>query len=462
VFSIDQQQFCTGYPGICTLVAGNPNILAMYIGQILEIEVNAPTSTGVVFATTTGTFHNAGNTSSGSILTIPVVGGKAIAYLTTTSAGTATINVYDANQPSTSDSLTVTMTSPVTNATTITVQASPTVVSKSVGTTTGSSTLVAMVRDANGQPVGGAPILFSIVNPTGGGETISPVVAITAASTAGGLNLGEAKASFTSGSLPSGATGVQIRASVVGTPITIYTGESTDKNGDGVVTPPSAGSGNDASIVIGGVAGSVAFGIATVLGVDDTQANYTLQMSVLVSDANGNPAPQGTVVNLSLWPIAWSTGSGCSFDSDLRCTAWSSPLHTDANCTTWSLGSYGTFWNEDSNENLILDAVEDGGRCYYADPTRTTCIGGGTADGYITPVNSRAGTVPATVTTNESGVAGFTLTYAKTSAIWTVVRIRASTMVQGTETVGEVSFRLSALSDDVTPVCRITGSPYNF
>ena len=80
-------------------------------------------------------------------------------------------------------------------------------------------------------------------------------------------------------------------------------------------------------------------------------------------------------------------------------------------------------------------------------PRKTFCIiRGGTTDGYITPVNSAAGTVPATVTTDANGVAGFTLTYAKTSAIWTVVRIRASTIVQGTETVGEVSFRLTPLA----------------
>lgn len=454
VFYIDRQQFCTGYPGTCTLVPLNPNPSAMQIGDILELRVNAPgTIANVVFATSTGTFHNAGDTSSGSVLSIPVVGGKATAYLTTDSAGLATVNVYNATNSSTNDTLSVAMTSPSVNAATITLQASPVVVPKSVGSTTGSSTLIAMVRDTNGQPVGNAPVMFSIVNPTGGGETISPVVVMTAATTTDDLNLGEARASFTSGSLPSGAPGVQIRASVVDTPITIYTGESTDKNGDGIITPPSAGSGNDASIVIGGVAGSVAFGQATALGVDDTAANYTLQMSVLVADANGNPAPEGTIVNLSLWPIAWSTGSSCSYDADGF--SWNPVTEAyDIICPTC-----GTFWNEDINENLILDAGEDGRRHYYAS---SLDVGPGTIDGYITAVNSRAGTVPATVTTDENGVAGFTLTYPKTSSIWTIVRVRASTIVQGTETVGEVSFRLAPLATDVTPTCKIEGSPYDF
>jgi hypothetical protein len=439
VFYIDQQRICTTASCAFSIVTDNPNPTAMQLPQTLEIRVNAPAPiANVVFATTMGTFDNPSTvpTETLSVITVPVDGSnKATVLLTTTQAGIATINVYDAANSATNDSLTVAMTSATAHS--ITIQATPVVVPKSVGTTTGSSTLIAMVRDSGGFPVGNAPVLFSIVNPTGGGETITPVVVMTAATTSGGLNLGEARTSFISGSLPSGATGVKVRASVVGT--TIQTGSSP--------------SGNDASIVIGGVAGSIAFGQATTLGVDGTNANYTLDMSVLVSDSNGNPAPAGTIVNLSLWPIAWSTGGGCMYDMDGFSYNPLTEIY-DIPCPTC-----GTFWNEDINENLILDSGEDGTRQYYAD---STDVGPGTTDGYITPVNSRAGTVPATVTTDASGVAGFKLTYAKTSSIWTIVRVRASTIVQGTETVGQVTFRLNPLADDVTPTCRITGSPYNF
>ena len=44
-----------------------------------------------------------------------------------------------------------------------------------------SKTLIATVTDATlptGQPVGDAAVAFSIVNPTGGGETVTPVVAL--------------------------------------------------------------------------------------------------------------------------------------------------------------------------------------------------------------------------------------------------------------------------------------------
>ena len=266
--------------------------------------------------------------------------------------------------------------------------------------------------------------------------------------------MGQAVTSFTSGSLTSGAGGVQVRAQVLGT--SVVTG-----------TLPS---GNDAAINIGGTAGSVAFGSATVLSVNGAATDYIQAMSVLVADSSGAPI-RNAVVNLSLWPIAWSTGSGCAYDMDYDST-------------------HGTYLNEDANENLVLDPGEDGTRKFYATgtTTHTWCIpivptpasppyctstsvtsGTGTLDTRITPANSSAGTltstnpldVPGTVTTNSSGVATFNLEYGKNSAIWTVVRIRAKTTVAGTDAVGEIQFRLGALQSDVQP-CHLPPSPYVF
>lgn len=415
-FAIDQQT-------LNSVLIANNDITAMKIGDSLVIRVNAPSpATSVMFATTTGIWN--GTTS---VVPVSVVGGKATATLTTSQAGIANIQVYDQSNPSISDTLTVTMTSAT--ATKISLQASPGVVQKSVGNTTGSSVLIATVRDANNFPVGDAPVAFEIINPTGGGETISPVVVLSAATTSGGLNLGEARTTFVSGSLASDANGIKIRARVVGT--TVVT-EATGVD----VTP----SGNDAAIIIGGTAGSIAFGQATVLQVGGGGTTYILPMSVLVADANGNPAPQGTVVNLSVWPIAWSTGGGCARDSDTATT--------------------GTFFNEDSDENVTLNGSEDGTRRYYFAPG--VAVTGGRQDGLITPTNSAGGTLPSVVTTDASGVATFNLTYGKSSAIWIIDRVRARTVVQGSETVGETIFRLAALEEDITPVCRLPGSPYLF
>ena len=416
----------------------NTSITALKINtSALRIIVHAPAGpvppavNNVTFATTIGVWDGgASKAITKAVHNDATYGRIADATLTSTTIGVANVQVYDAANINTSDTLTVAMSSGAVPGK-ISIQAAPTVVSVSVGTTAGSSTLTATVTDALNNPLGGQPVLFSIVSgtSTSGGETISPVVQMTAATATSDLTVGQARATFTSGSMPSAGTGVQIRASVLGTAI--------ETEPIGVNLTPS---GNDAKIVIGGVAGSIAFGQATVIGVDDTQANYTWKMSVLVSDSNGNAVPEA-IVSLGVWPIGWSTGLACGVDPDTPIT--------------------GTFWNEDANENLILDAGEDGTRCYYADPTKATCVLGGTLDGLITPTNSHGGSLPASVKTDDNGVAGFTLTYPKQSALWTIDRIRATTIVQGSETRSEIILQLPALEGDVIP-CHLGDSPYKF
>jgi len=433
-------------------IANEITATSMKIADSLIVRVNAPAPiTSVTFATTIGKWNG-----TPSLLTITVVGGKATATLTTDAAGLANVQVYNTDAPGTQDSLTVAMTA--TTPYRITLQATPSTVGKSVGTTTGYSTLIATVFDDHGYPVGDVPVSFSIVRSTGGGESISPVVVYTAKDTSGGWGLGEAHTTFTSGSMTSDSAGVQIRASVVGTyydydgvlgpnpPLPVQTEPvGTD------LTP----NGNDAKIIIGEVSGSIAFGMATSLSKTTDGTQYILNMSVLVADAGGNPVP-GALVTLSAWPIAWSTGAACTYDADNGLNK-------------------GTFWNEDVNENLLLDGTydttthtgEDGWRCPYSNSSKCpTGVGAskGTVDGYITPTNSSGGVVPPTVTTAANGVGSFTLTYPISSSIWTITRIRASAIVSGSETVGQVIFRLAAQCED-TPcsgTCKITGSPYIF
>ena len=378
----------------------------------LVVNVTAPVGATVVFVSTSGTWAN--NAAQHSVV---ASNGTATDTLTVTAAGVASIQVFNAANPATTDSLTASITASVANAARITLQAVPNVVAPASGGTAGVSSLLATVTNAANQPVGGATVAFEIVNPTGGGETVGPVVAQTLTVATSGQALGQALATFTAGSLPSGAGGVQIRATVVENP-SVRTG-----NGN---------SGNDASIVIGGTAGSVAIGRASVIQDTANSTAYTLPMSVLVADANGNPVTN-TTVSLSSWPIAWAPGGGCS------------------------PGPY--YYNEDTNENLNLDlATEDGVRRLY--PNGSTTIG--TRDQQATPPNSASGTLPATVVTNASGLATFNLTYTKSNALFIVARIRASTRVQGTETVGETRFPLPALISDIGPPCLLPPSPYTF
>ncbi|MDO8989844.1 MAG: Ig-like domain-containing protein [Sideroxyarcus sp.] len=405
---------------------------SMKVGDNLAVTVSVPatstTSNVSFFSTMGGTWASSG-TNPGTVAVVP--GGTATDTLTAPSAGVDSVEVFDSADGTIKDTLRVAMTA--TTPYTVTIQASPSVVQKG---SAGTSTLIATVKDVNGAPVGGAYVGFSITNPTGGGETISTGVVVTSTAQTDSLGLGQASTQFVAGSASSNQSGVKIRAQVLGT--TIHTGLSP--------------SGNDASIVIGGSPSSVAFGQATELGVNENASQYILAMSVIVSDANGNPAPQGTVVSLSLWPIAWSTGVGCAADPD--------GLVWDDATSVYVAGDGGTFINEDVNENLTLDATEDGARTYYYHPL-TAVAGTSTTDGVITPANSEAGTIPATVTTDANGTATFNLTYPKTSAIWIVDRIQGRTFVQGSEAVGEMQFRLGALRTDVEP-CKLPNSHLRF
>jgi len=417
-FGITQTSNSTG-----PVVTVNPTTVPMQIGDQLTVTVATPYTTNVVFTTTQGAWN--GGTQTISVT--PSAAGIASAVLTETSSGQANVQVNDVVNTSITDSLIVGITAVTPYQVLLT--ASPTVVPKSSGTTTGTSILVATVLDANNLPVGNAPVSFSLYNTTGGGENVSPVVVYTATLAGGSLGLGQASATFTSGTLSSSATGVQVRATVGTT---------------GVVTN-TAPSSVDASIVIGGTAGSIAIGMATTITTPNA-TSYQLPMSVLVSDSNGNPQV-GQVVSLSLWPVAWSTGvnTPCAVDAD-------------------NGSNQGTFYNEDMNQDLILDNVspgvsEDGYRKYYVGGTVVT---GGTVDGLITPVNSAAGSLPSSVTTDANGLASFNLTYLRSNAIWTTVRVRASTVVQGSATVSQNIFSLPALKADVSPVCYLYPPPYNF
>ena len=405
-FAIDQQK-------LNGVIIANNAMTAMKIKDTLEIRVNAPTATSVTFVSSIGTWENG---ASSRVVTPDAVTKKATATLKTTVAGISSVAVYD--DLNNKDSRTVAMSSGADPAK-ITITALPANVPVSVGSTTGSSTLTATVRDIDNNLIGGSAVMFTIINPQGT-ETVSPVIVTTASDTNNGLSIGEARTTFTAGSTSSTSDGIQIRATVVGTNINT--------------------AGNDAKIVIGGVAGSIAFSDGTKIGTLYNDTVYSLPITVSVADSAGAGVP-GAEVSLSVWPIAWSTGTACAFDSDNGINE-------------------GTFWNEDVNENMFLEPGEDGNRSYYATGALATTPG--TTNGELDPANSVVSTSLSKVVTDEAGFAPFKLNYPKKSAIWTMVRLRATTKVRGTENRTEKVFRLQALEDDVVPNCLLGSSPYKF
>lgn len=346
----------------------------------LTITVNAPGVTTVRFAATMGFFDGLANQQ---VVDKAVVSGYASVVFRSSLAGVASIQVSDKGNPSKTDNLEVAISAPASAAAEITLQTSLSSVAPSTGGVLNTAKLTARVLTGpSGQAVGNAPVQFSIVNPTGGGETVYPVIVYTD-------GMGRAFATFQSGALSSGAQGITVRAQIIGTSVAATV-----------------------NIVTGGTPGSVIVGRGSNVIVHDS-TTYKLPMSVTVADANGNPV-QGRQVSLNLWPTQYSTGLWYDSDPDPEKEKYV-PYVT------------GTFINEDINEDMYKNTGEDVN-----------------FNGFLDPPNSASGTVPATVTTDQDGVGTFYITYPKQSAVWIVARVRASVEVSGTETTSVLALRLPA------------------
>jgi hypothetical protein len=283
---------------------------SLEIGQQLTILVSDPIpgpSNQVVIATSLGSLTDGENT--GPAVTVPVTNGYAQAQLLSNEAGIATVQAFDIDNSEVTDSVSVAMYA--TQASKISVQASSDVVATSTEALSNTVEIIANVLNTTDDVVGGAPVLFTLDNTTGGGEKISPTIVYTDES-------GNATATFTSGSEASGGEGVIVTASVLGA--------STISD--------------SISIVIGGEAGSVVIGTSTKIESIDEDTAYRLPVSVLVSDANGNAVPESTV-SLGLWPAYYYTGDAYRVNAD----------------SVYEY--YGPFPNEDTNRNTFLDSGED-------------------------------------------------------------------------------------------------------
>ncbi len=263
-------------------------------------------SNQVVIATTLGQLVGGGNV--GSAIVVPVTNGTAQAQLTSTEAGVATVQAYDVNSPTVTDSVAVAFYAPANQASKISIQASNTVVAPSETAILNNSVeITASVVNATDDVVGQAPVVFTLANTTGGGEKISPTLVLTDES-------GIATATFTSGSLSSGGEGVLVSAYLLNSPSVSST----------------------IPIIIGGTPGSVVLGTSTEISSINGETAYQLDVSVIVADTNGNPV-SGADVTLSLWPTFYYTGN---FMEDTL---------------VWT----GTYSNEDINQNTFLDPGED-------------------------------------------------------------------------------------------------------
>ena len=343
----------------------------------IQLYVRSPDGHDVQISTTMGLLNGAA-----PVITVtPVAGIANFTLATPANVGIATLMAEDVTDPSISDSLKVAIAAPTSEASRISIQATPTIVPVSSGNLISVADLVITVTNVDDEVVEGAPVSLSLNQTTGGGEYISPSLVYTD-------SLGQATATFYAGSKVSSSTGVLCVATLI--------------------SPPAfAAATDDIAIVIGGTASSVAIGAPTEFEAY-SESVYRKPMSVLVSDSNGNPV-SGATVNLSVWPLGYYTGFTDSNNGPVFC------------CPNY-------YPNEDVNKNEVMEPAEDVG------------LFPGHGNLVLDPAKSTAGSVPSTVVTGENGVAEFDYFQQKIFSTWTKVEIKASVIVYGTETISVLQY----------------------
>ncbi|SHN35532.1 hypothetical protein SAMN05192549_10863 [Duganella sacchari] len=361
--------------------SGNPETSAA-IGGCQQVSVtNAPGAT-VTISTSRGTIYAESTCRTTLSSPLAVSGGAASAYVNATSPGVATLTANSGGLTTQTD---LEFVAPVTNATTISLQADPAVIGvNTAGSTTQQTTLRAIVRD--GTPlnnlVKNATVAFSIISDPSGGTLTQPAVVTTGAD-------GTATTSFIAGTAATALNGVQIQAKLIG------------------------GSGPTAAVNLTVAQRSlfISAGTGNTVGVPST-TTYQMDYAVIVTDAAGNAVP-GIKLTASVLPVTYYKGVQ-------QYTLPAGP---------WEPASRTACANEDLNSNGILDAGED-------------VNGNGRLDPGI-PV-----TVTPSVTTDASGRASVSLIYPRDNVYWLDVNLTIRGQASGTESSYTSLVHLMGLSAD--------------
>ena len=308
-------------------------------------------------------------TNASSVDLVTGADGKATVYIRSTSAGVSTLSARAGSGTSAvSTQSSVEFVATVPNS--VAVQASPSQLG--IGE---QSTIRAIVRDVNNNPVKNSNVSFSLSGAAGG--SISPASAKTNSQ---------------------------------GIASTVFTASASSARDGVIVTATTAGKSGNTKLTVG--ERTVFFRIATgnTLQIPD-ESNYRKQFSVIVTDASGNPV-QNQDVYISVTPTlgvnpttlsTWAYAKG----------VWV-PIPDLTNFEYYQAISAVDCANEDANLNGILEPGEDINN-----------------DGLLTPGN--IATAPQSVRTGADGVALFNLTYGQSYASWVQVDITVSDRAEGTE-----------------------------
>lgn len=333
------------------------------------------------FSTTRGTLYQYAGACTTTPLTTAVTtdgAGQASACVAATNAGPATLSATSSSATTALRLIEFVATTPAA----MNLQASPTTI-----TTSGQSTITAVVRDANNNLVKNKTVVFTLNDVTGGTLTVGSATTDSQ---------GRAQTIYTASGTTSAANGVSVTATVQGTAVTASTTLTVAKRELFI----SLGTGNELT---------------------DDVTRYEIPYSVQVTDANGNGVPNIdlTVRVSSLW---YATGT----------------RFYDTVAAAWGINAVDVCLDED----MLLGAADSGYRNGILDPGEDFNLTGRLEAGNIATVT------PSTVTTDANGFADIQVVYPQEYAFWMKVELAASTSVQGTESERTVSFVLPGSKQD--------------
>jgi len=352
-----------------------------------------------------------GSLSAGQLLTASSVrtniDGQARFSLTSSSAGPATLTVTNANGSFESS---IDMEFIATIPANISVDASSTRL-----TTLDTSSVLATVTDANGNPVKNQEVSFASTNLFGG--QLSPSSATTNSD-------GEAAVSFTAGSLATQFEAITISAQIVGRSVSDTTNLTVVER----VLNVTIGTSNEIS--------------DRALG-----TQFAMPFVVQVADGGGTPL-EGATVELSVKPLSFSKGTLVLVDENgFSLSESAGAFRPDF----WARRSVGCT-TEDTNGNRLLDAGEDENRNGILDPQDPSLL---------VPIEGSdfATLQGGSLVTDARGVGVLELLYPASSALWARVEIVARAQALGAEREARYETSLPMRADDVNDV---NSTPPNF
>lgn len=284
------------------------------------------------------------------------------------------------------------------------------------------ATILAVVQDANGNPVKDTVVVFSSANLKGG--QLSTTLATT------NVN-GEAEITFSAGTTPTEQDEISIFTEVEGTNIN-----------------------SGVSLTVVDPALNITIGSANVIEPIGNGTQYSIPYVVQVADGGGT-ALEGAKVKLSIEPILYRKGVMQLIDTEGRTRA--QLTEDDGNFTAKSWTSTSSLTTscakEDINGNRVLDANEDLNGNGTLDPQDPAIIMP-VAESLELPTLESNGVL----TTDASGSGYFNVVYPVTNAAWAQIRVVARAQALGVEAEDTYT---TMLNSDVNQMTNVNIAPVN-